>query len=79
MAAQAKDSVRLIPLPFENLGYWAREDDHVVVVGYKDESNIIARFSHTECTLDAALDAIINHFIKTVTETAAAIKGRLDE
>lgn len=56
----------LIPKPFANLGYWSKEyDGHVVSIGYKDKE--FAVFTITEETTDAALDAIIRHFIRMVS------------
>lgn len=63
---------QLVPRAFEEFGYWAREpDDHTVSVGYKDKE--LAVFAVSENTFDAALDVIVTHFIKTVTEAAAVM------
>lgn len=55
----------VIPQPFADLGYWAREyDDHVVSIGYKDEQEFAA-FAITEETASAVLDALVRHLLRT--------------
>lgn len=65
---------QLVPLAFENYGYWSREEsDHTVIVGYKDES--IGTFVINESTFEAVLNTIIEHFIKMAVDTASILKG----
>ena len=71
-----KPMMGLIPRAFEELGYWAREDDSLVAVGYKDEGNELAAFPLSEHTLDDALDVIVRHFIRTAASTAALLAGQ---
>jgi len=63
---------QLVPLAFENYGYWSREDsDHTVIVGYKDEP--IGTFPISENTFEAVLNGIIEHFIRATVAAASML------